>query len=1237
MVDQITLSSPSSTSSPVSHVSPINNAHNSRGIVNNLALINAFRANDYPRVKELILHSLEVAVRQFTGGAESSSTFTPIPSASSAAPISPTSSAQLAYLLLAPLPPYGSPLHLAISFSSFNIIKQIFVDFKLQVENVWINSRNSPAAQTPLHIACSLNNKDVIPLLLSIDKLDDTAIDSNGQTALDIAISHASPSGHSARYAGSSSHITPAEATAAYIVKLLTEHQKVFSKRVENTIIQNLRNGTPEFIVASFSSDQRFDSYINLRLININVPYNSQTKQTILHYAAMKNDLSLCNWALRHGADVALKDLKHKRPIDYCSKSSETYQRLVNFIDQTPIISKSLTQASITGKQPLEAPVMKGTLSKWVNLALGYKPRYFVLENGYFGYYKSEADYPSACRSIVDTAIIQTTMPDADDKTRFDVLGKGSIKIAVKAASANQAKQWVWALMESKKYSQDQHRNQLSIENAATSTENTGHFADLSNSSDINEAHGSKTNQAGAYGRPAHYINSSDDDDNDDDDDELDELENNDKPLPNALSASALSFNDVSDNTEDTHKVKSADDKIFPDDIQDNPPLFRERGLSFIASRPLLKNTKIGRLNEKLFSTLDVLDQAVVMHKDVLKDLPKSDNRNEAIESFNEITKVIDDTANIVQKVQKLYRRTLAKEKRERKQMEVVFGRVVERGYEDAPLEPIKPEEETLSNGGLTHHIKNTGLPNDDDNASTTDDNLTEDDGALEDDSDADSVEFYDANDDVASGRTDSLKSAAKDVISSPTAVSRVLQSSAQSIDGNGASKECNLDSPASIIGKLRKKFSISLNKHHMAEIGYPLVPRSTLPLDPSKPAPKLAIWSFLKSAFGKDLTRLTLPVHFNEPLSMLQRLAEDIQDSYILNKASRIDDPNLRILNVGAFAISNYSTTIDRTGKPFNPVLGETFEYCGIDNVSKADGDTPIEYRYLSEQVCHHPPISACHCTSKYFAYWAEVNMLSKFWGKSLQLLPQGANYATLTLPDGTVEKYTWKKVTTTVHNLVVGKLWLDHSGDMIIRNLTRNIELRIEFVPNAGWFTNANIVGGELKGEIAGTPWKISGNWSSNLNAINTETKKEISIWKSSTKFLREYFNLTEFAIGLNQLDDNNKILMSNLPLSDCRRRKDQREMEKGNYDKANDEKTLIENLQRKRRNELIAAASAPGAKANGPEYNGDHMGEKWWNPRWFERHGDQWIVREDYWKREFPYDIDLFGTVLEQPPSL
>jgi hypothetical protein len=38
-------------------------------------------------------------------------------------------------------------------------------------------------------------------------------------------------------------------------------------------------------------------------------------------------------------------------------------------------------------------------------------------------------------------------------------------------------------------------------------------------------------------------------------------------------------------------------------------------------------------------------------------------------------------------------------------------------------------------------------------------------------------------------------------------------------------------------------------------------------------------------------------------------------------------------------------------------------------------------EYRYVSEQVSHHPPISACWAESPLWRYYGEVRFLSFFF----------------------------------------------------------------------------------------------------------------------------------------------------------------------------------------------------------------------------------------------------------------
>ena len=47
-----------------------------------------------------------------------------------------------------------------------------------------------------------------------------------------------------------------------------------------------------------------------------------------------------------------------------------------------------------------------------------------------------------------------------------------------------------------------------------------------------------------------------------------------------------------------------------------------------------------------------------------------------------------------------------------------------------------------------------------------------------------------------------------------------------------------------------------------------------------------VSLWAIIRECVGKDLTRICLPVYFNEPLSALQKLAEDLEYSALLDQA---------------------------------------------------------------------------------------------------------------------------------------------------------------------------------------------------------------------------------------------------------------------------------------------------------------------------------------------------------------
>jgi hypothetical protein len=70
-------------------------------------------------------------------------------------------------------------------------------------------------------------------------------------------------------------------------------------------------------------------------------------------------------------------------------------------------------------------------------------------------------------------------------------------------------------------------------------------------------------------------------------------------------------------------------------------------------------------------------------------------------------------------------------------------------------------------------------------------------------------------------------------------------------------------------------------------------------------PADKPSVWKVLKDAVGKDLSRFCVPVYFNEPVSMVQKVAEIMEYQNVLNLANKEQDPIKRIMYVAAFGIA--------------------------------------------------------------------------------------------------------------------------------------------------------------------------------------------------------------------------------------------------------------------------------------------------------------------------------------------
>ncbi len=94
---------------------------------------------------------------------------------------------------------------------------------------------------------------------------------------------------------------------------------------------------------------------------------------------------------------------------------------------------------------------------------------------------------------------------------------------------------------------------------------------------------------------------------------------------------------------------------------------------------------------------------------------------------------------------------------------------------------------------------------------------------------------------------------------------------------------------------------------------------------------------------------------------------------------------------------------------------------------VQKMTSNTKVMYMDCCFQVSHHPPMFSEYCEGKDWTFWQEYTVSSKFRGKYLTVYPIGACHLVF---HKTKSHYTWCKAVTTVHNIIVGKLWIDQVG---------------------------------------------------------------------------------------------------------------------------------------------------------------------------------------------------------------
>lgn len=343
----------------------------------------------------------------------------------------------------------GSILHLAVQCAELAVIEYILSTTTSSrnatsgLPYLDINHRDPGTGNTPLHMAAHLGRAEVVSLLLKQPDINDSIHNSNNRTPLEISR-------------------TPA------IFQMLQLARSMF---LETTIdkLNHLVAAQTYDEIAALLEVPRVKGLLDLNTLE---PPTNGGGSTLLHDAARRKDIILIELLLLHGADPFRRDKRGKLPQDVTKdektktmlKKSPAAKAAARGIEERAVLGSAAEVIAsgegiapgIAGKEGRE---MKGYLKKWTNYGTGYKLRWFVLEDGVLSYYKHQDDIGSACRGAINMRIAKLHI-DPQDKQRFEIHGKSSVKYHLKANHVVEAKRWYWTLNNAIQWAKDEARDE---------------------------------------------------------------------------------------------------------------------------------------------------------------------------------------------------------------------------------------------------------------------------------------------------------------------------------------------------------------------------------------------------------------------------------------------------------------------------------------------------------------------------------------------------------------------------------------------------------------------------------------------------------------------------------------------------------------------------------------------------------------------------------------------------------
>lgn len=181
-----------------------------------------------------------------------------------------------------------------------------------------------------------------------------------------------------------------------------------------------------------------------------------------------------------------------------------------------------------------------------------------------------------------------------------------------------------------------------------------------------------------------------------------------------------------------------------------------------------------------------------------------------------------------------------------------------------------------------------------------------------------------------------------------------------------------------------------------------------------------------------------------------------------------------------------------------------------------------------------------------------------------------------------GSGHHFSWKKPITTIHNILLGSLYVDQEGDCLVTNYNTRETCVMHFKPERKVQENFKKLSGEVRDAEGHVRYLVDGAWDRGLECYSTEgglNGEPTDLWTANKK-PEESPKMYAFTRYTMQLNDPG--YETRCP-TDCRKRTDISLLDSGKIDASAIEKRHLEEKQRLHRKERELTGEA-------------------WTPRWF-----------------------------------